>query len=90
MEIDLSKITTITNTDFAAFVLEMINWAINFAAILAVIMIIVAGFQYITSMGDEKKISSANRSLIFALIGMILVFLAPSVIEFIIDNFLGV
>jgi len=90
MIIDLSKITTITHTDFAGFVIGIFNWAINFAALLAVIMIVAAGFQYITSMGDDKKIAAANRALIFSLIGMILVFLAPSVIQFVIDNFLGI
>jgi len=87
---DITRIETVSSSDLAAFIIEMLNWAINFAAVLAVIMIIVAGFQYITSMGDEKKISNANRSLIFSLVGMILVFIAPSVIQFVIDNFLNI
>jgi type IV secretory pathway VirB2 component (pilin) len=86
----LPRLQTANYTDFAAFILEMVNWAINFAALLAVVMIIVAGFKYITSMGDSKKIEEANRSLMFALLGMILVFLAPSVIEFVINNFLAI
>lgn len=86
----INRITTISATDFASFIVEMLNWAINFAAVLAVIMIIVSGFQYITSMGDDKKIAAASRSLIFSLLGMILVFIAPSVIQFVIDNFLGI
>jgi type IV secretory pathway VirB2 component (pilin) len=87
---DINRIETVSSSDLAAFIIEMLNWAINFAAVLAVIMIIVAGFQYITSMGDEKKIANANRSLIFSLVGMILVFIAPSVIQFVIDNFLNI
>ena len=89
MIIDLSKISTITHTDFAGFVLEVINWAVNFAALFAVIMIVISGFRYITSMGDDKKIGSATRGLIYSLVGLILVFLAPSVIQFVIDNFLA-
>ncbi len=88
--INITKIETVTHTDLAGFVVELLNWAINFAALFAVIMIVVAGFQYIVSMGDEKKIAAANRSLIFSLLGMILVFLAPSIIQFILDNFLGI
>ncbi|MGI6423348.1 MAG: hypothetical protein ACOX0X_01855 [Candidatus Dojkabacteria bacterium] len=87
---DLSGIYTVSSYEnLSAFVIGMVNWFINFAVVLTIIMIIVAGFQYMTSMGDEKKISAANRSLIFSLIGMILVFLAPSVIQFVIDNFLS-
>ena len=88
--IDISKIDTVSYVDFASFIIELLNWAINFVALFAVIMIVVAGFKYIVSMGDEKKIAAANRSLIFSLLGMILVFLAPSVIQFILDNFLGI
>jgi len=88
--IDLGKIETVTHVDFADFIVELLNWAINFAALFAVIMIVVAGFQYIVSMGDEKKIAAANRSLIFSLLGIILVFFAPSVIKFILSNFLGI
>lgn len=87
---DITRIDTVSSSDLGAFIIEMLNWAINFAAVLAVIMIIVAGFQYITSMGDEKKIANANRSLIFSLVGMILVYIAPSVIQFVIDNFLNI
>jgi type IV secretory pathway VirB2 component (pilin) len=86
----LPRIETAGQTDLGVFILELVNWAINFAALLAVIMIIVAGFKYITSMGDEKRIQEANRSLILTLFGLILVFLAPSVIQFVLDNFLSI
>jgi len=51
-------------------------------------MIIVSGFQYVISFGDEKKISKATSSLVFAIVGMVLVFIAPLIIQFILDNFL--
>ncbi|HBB64693.1 hypothetical protein A3K02_00690 [candidate division WS6 bacterium RIFOXYD1_FULL_33_8] len=89
MFVDISNITGVPNTDFAQFIVDIINWAIGFAAVLSVVMIISSGFQYILSFGDEKKISRATSSLIFAIIGMVLVFLAPTVIQFILDNFLG-
>lgn len=85
----IGGITTVTSTTLPEFVIQLINWAINGSALLAVIMVIASGFQYITSMGDDKKIASANRSLIFSLIGMILVFISPSIIQFILDNFLS-
>lgn len=85
----ISGITTVSSTNLPDFVIQLINWAISASALLAVIMIVAAGFQYILSMGDEKKIENANRSLIFALLGMVLVFISPSIIQFVLDNFLG-
>jgi type IV secretory pathway VirB2 component (pilin) len=85
----IGGITTVSSSSLPEFVIQIINWAISGSALLAVIMVVAAGFQYIVSMGDEKKISNANRSLIFSLLGMILVFIAPTIIQFVLDNFLS-
>jgi hypothetical protein len=84
----IGYVNTANFTDFGAFVMYTINWAVNFSAFIAVVMIVFAGFKYIFSMGDTKKIEEANRALLFSLFGMILVFIAPTVIQFVIDNFL--
>ncbi len=85
----INRITTVSSGNLPEFVIYLINLAIGFSALLAVIMVIVSGFKYIISMGDEKKIASASKSLMYALIGMVLVFIAPTVIQFVLDNFLG-
>ena len=38
--------------------------------------------------GDEKRIKEASRALAFSLVGLILVFLSPTIIQFVIDQFL--
>lgn len=68
------------------FIFFIVNFAVSFSVVLAVIALIVAGFRFILAIGDEKKIEGATKSLIFALIGLVLVFLAPTIIEFVIDN----
>lgn len=89
MFVDISHIQGIKDIVLAQFIVDLINWVISFSAVLSVIMIVSAGFQYIFSFGDPKKIGKATSSLIFALIGMVLVFLSPSVIQFVLDNFLS-
>lgn len=54
--------------------------------IIAVIMIMVAGFKYITSSGDSSKISSAKSTLIYAIIGLIIVVLSQTIVKFVIDK----
>lgn len=88
MFLDPNNLMSVSSSDLPTFIISLINWLIGFAAVLAVIMIIVSGFQFITAFGDEKKIQKATSSLIFAIVGMVLVFIAPLVIQFIIDNFL--
>jgi hypothetical protein len=88
MFIDTSNIIGTTGTDFPSLIINIINWLIGFAAVLSVVMIIVSGFQFVISFGDEKKISKAVSSLVFAIVGMVLVFIAPLIIQFVLDNFL--
>jgi len=88
MFVSTANIIGVVDSDLSEFIMNLINWFISFAAVLSVIMIIVSGFQYVISFGDEKKISKATSSLVFAIVGMVLVFIAPLIIQFILDNFL--
>jgi hypothetical protein len=40
------------------------------------------------SKGDDEKVKEATRGLIFAFIGLIIVFLSPTIVKFVLDKFL--
>lgn len=52
----------------------------------AVIMIIVAGMQYMLSNGDAAKISNAKNTIIYALIGIAVAVVARTLVVFIIQR----
>lgn len=54
--------------------------------IIAVIMIIIGGFLYVTSGGDSGKIKTARDTIIYATIGLVVIALAQSIIVFIINR----
>jgi hypothetical protein len=54
--------------------------------IVAVIMIIFAGFKYITSGGDSNNVSGAKNTLIYAIIGLIIVALAQFIVRFVLNE----
>ena len=54
--------------------------------IIAVIMIIVGGFHYITSGGDSNKVSTAKNTIIYAIIGLVIAVLAQVIVGFVIDQ----
>jgi cytochrome bd-type quinol oxidase subunit 2 len=56
------------------------------AGVAAVIMIIVSGLRYILSEGDPAKASQARNGLIYALVGLIVIIAAQSIITFVIDR----
>lgn len=50
--------------------------------VAAIIMIIWAGFRYITSGGDSNKVSQAKNTLIYALVGVVIAILAQALVNF--------
>lgn len=56
------------------------------AGVIAVVMIMIAGLKFITSQGDPGKISSARTAALYAIIGLVIVALAQTIVFFIIDS----
>jgi hypothetical protein len=53
---------------------------------VAVIMIIYGGFRYITSGGDSNSVGSAKNTLIYAIIGLVIVALAQLIVQFVLTQ----
>jgi hypothetical protein len=64
-----------------------LNWFFGIALAIAVIMLVYAGFNYVTAGGNEDKIRIASKTIIFALIGVVIALLAKGIPIFI-QNFL--
>lgn len=56
------------------------------AGAAAVIMIIIAGFQYLLSAGDATKATNARNALLYAVVGLLVIVLAQSIISFVITK----
>ena len=56
------------------------------AGIAAVIIIIIGGFQYVTSAGDPQKASSARNMILGALVGLVIIVAAQSILLFILSK----
>lgn len=70
------------------FIANLFSVAMSFSVVVVVIAVIIAGFKYMFSKGDDEKIKDATRGLLFALIGLVIVFLSPTIVKFVIDKFL--
>lgn len=55
-------------------------------AIIAVIMIIVSGLKFITSQGDAAKAASSRQTLIYAIVGLVIVAAAQVIVRFTLGN----
>ena len=54
--------------------------------VVAVIMIIIGGLKYITSGGDSGNITGAKNTILYAVIGLVVVALAQFIVKFVLGK----
>jgi len=97
---NLNLTTPTTNTDctknapdqtggFQKILTEIINIFSIIVGVIAVIMIIFGGFKYITSGGKEEGVKGAKNTILYALIGLIIVALAQIIVKFVLSKATG-
>lgn len=56
------------------------------AGIAAVIMIIIGGFMFVTAGGDSSKVSNARNTIIYSVVGLIVIVLARTIVGFVVTR----
>ena len=64
-------------------VVNVLLWAVG---ILSVILIIFSGFRYITSAGDASKTKSAQSTLTYSVVGLIVAIMAYAIVNMVINR----
>jgi len=59
------------------------EWFSIVVGAISIIMIIYGGFRYITSGGDSGRVGSAKNTLIYAIVGLVIVALAQIIVNFV-------
>ncbi len=75
-----------SQADLMTLIYNLINWAIGIAALVCVVVLIASGYKYITAAGDENKVESATKTLTFAIIGLVVCFIAVILVRFVLQN----
>jgi len=72
--------------DLEDTVVNIIQWALGFLGLIAVIMILIGGFTWLTAGGNEEKVASAKKIISAAVIGLIIVLLAWAIVIFVVNT----
>lgn len=64
----------------------VINVFSAIVGIVSVIMIIYGGFRYVTSGGDSGHVSSAKNTIIYAIVGLVVVALAQFIVQYVLNQ----
>ncbi len=79
-----------TGAEAETSVNEIITTVINIfslvVGVVSVIMIIIGGLKYITSGGDSGNVSGAKNTILYAIIGLVIVALAQVIVRFVLNR----
>lgn len=67
-----------SDTSLGSFINRIKSYLLGFVGALAVLFIIIGGFQMVTSSGEPKKLETAKKTLTYAIIGLLVVILAQA------------
>ena len=71
------------DADLKETVINILNLALGLLSLVAVVMVIIGGFTWLTAGGNEEKVDKAKKIISAAVIGLIIVLLAWAVVIFV-------
>jgi NADH:ubiquinone oxidoreductase subunit 3 (subunit A) len=75
-----------TTDDLATNIKDIINVMLYIVGAVSVIMIIYGGIRFATSGGNEKGAEAGRKTLIYAVVGLVVSILAYAIVNFVITN----
>ena len=69
--------------DVINIVNAIVGWFETIVFAIAIIMILVAAFQFLTAAGNEEKVATARKSLVWGLVGIAVALFARVAKEFV-------
>jgi hypothetical protein len=64
----------------------IIRIVLGIAGAVALLMITLSGFRYITSDGDPQKMNTAKNGIIYSLIGLVIAVIAQGLVTFVVSK----
>lgn len=65
---------------------QITNTILYIVGVVTVIVLIWGGLRYVLSGGDSKKVTDAKNTVLYAIIGLIISFLAFAIVNFVVDT----
>jgi len=70
-------------------IVTFVNYGLILVAVLALAVIVYAGFLYITAHGESQQVEKAKRIIVYAVIGIVVIGIAAVVVNFVIKSVVG-
>lgn len=76
--------------DLRDTIYKMINFSLNLLGVIFLVLLIVAGFLWMTSAGDTKKVETALGYIKGAIVGLVIILISKGLTIFIFQNLIDV
>ena len=74
-----------TPGDFGQSIVNLTNWVLGFATMIAVLALIWGGMNYLTSAGNEETAKSGKQTIKYALLGLIVAGIAYALVNVVVS-----
>lgn len=74
------------NTDLRTTAARIINVALGLLGIIAVVIVLIGGFEWMTAGGSEEKVGEARKRIFAGIIGIAIILSAWAITRFVLDN----
>lgn len=75
-----------TNVPIVQTVANIINILLGFLGVIAIVLILIGGFKWMMSQGNEEKIGEAKKLLGAGVVGLVIIFVAFALAQFIVNQ----
>jgi hypothetical protein len=85
---DFSDSTGLGQADLKETIGNLIRVFLGFLGVIAVIIVLLGGFKWMTASGNEDKVGEAKKMLIAGVIGLAIILAAYAISTFVIESIL--
>lgn len=86
MENTIHNTPVMENADLIGIIFKTIQYLLTFLGVVAVVVILIGGFMWMTAAGNDEKVGKAKKIIVQGLIGLIIVLLAFAIATFVIQR----
>lgn len=79
----------LNTTNLTSVVVNITNWVLGFVTVIAVLMLIWGGINYLTAAGDESQIDTAKHIITYSIIGLVVVGISYAVVNVVVSCWIG-
>jgi hypothetical protein len=82
----VALVNPLPSSDLLTVLTTVIKTVFAFTGILALVQFIYGGLLWLTSAGNQEKITKGKNTLLWAVLGIVIVFMSYALVRFVIEN----